>query len=216
VGPRKAAASNLQRLEPDNAAAWALSLDASTDDSDALRRAATGTRFDSHKSALIKLWLDAAAAHPASAELAESMRKTQPGHDSPELDAALSTAMTMGFSAELDTAPLAVVRRCAAKDKVVKAEDREPCIAIARTMLRSGTSMLSAMFGDTVLRKLDAREPADEARTTDLKKEQGAMRAYDARALSTFVNAYASTGSEIEAMRIASGAAGSATTANPR
>lgn len=74
VAARADAIGNLQRLEPDNAAAWALLLDSAVDDSAALRRAAASVRFDSHTSELLRVWLDALAAHPLPPECADQPR----------------------------------------------------------------------------------------------------------------------------------------------
>jgi hypothetical protein len=206
--PLAAAVANVQRLEPDNAAAWALSLDPSTDNSEALRSAAAGTRFDSHTSALLRVWLDAVANHPAPPEVAQSLRRMNGSELSVDENAAVSTAMTMAFSAGVGVAPVAVSRRCANPGRGVNEADRAPCIVLSRLMLRSATSLLDAMIGDSILRKLGAPDAIDEARASDVKKLRNAAASFDVDASARFVREYVASGNEIEAMRIAADRSG--------
>lgn len=204
VDARADAIANLQRLEPDNAAAWALSLDAKVDDSDALRRAAGGSHFDSHTSELLRVWLDAVTAYPPPPEVADKLRAREPfAAMSTDESALIGIAATMAFTAIEGTAPVAVSRRCSPASAGAKPADREPCIALARVMLHAGTSVLTELFGEVALRKFDALEPADVSLAAEIRNAEVASTSFDGAALARYVREYVASGSEITAMRLA-------------
>jgi len=199
-GSLAAAVANVQRLEPDNSAAWALSLAPSTDDTGAWGHTEAGSHFDSHTSALLRVWLDAVAAHPAPPEFAQSLQRTNGAALSRAESAAIATAETMAFSAGVGVAPLAVSRHCLRDGKIANEADRGPCIAVGRLMLQSATTLIDAMIGESIVRKLDAANETDEARAADIKKWRNASMSFDAEKLARFIREYVASGSEIEAM----------------
>lgn len=78
-------------------------------------------------------------------------------------------------------------------------------------MLHEGTSVINAIIGERILRKADALDDADEDRARHLAWWHANMAApFTAYATSRYAEGYLSTGSEIQALRLAATRVGKA------
>lgn len=209
-----AALANLQRLDPDNAATWTLALAAADADAKAiLWRMASAKRYTEHLGEMMTPWLTAVRKRPPPADMVASFSElavsssAMPSAESLGAMIAFMTAMP-GSTGASSLAPL--YRACSGK-----AEDtsplREDCIAAARLLLDSGNTLIAAQVGERLLRKVDAFGPADRERARHLAWWQSQLRDLeDSSEFEAYLTDFLTTGSEIEALRLAAARASKA------
>jgi len=196
------AVASLQRLQPDNGAAWTLALKSASESTEALHRAAQATRFDDGSGERIKLLYAAFARHPMPAgqqapwlehaDIAQSGDATKIG--------AFASAMALAMS-NMQVAPMSKAwQACRAVDAAKDAAIAADCVAVARLMLHSQDSLVAAMFGGGMLRTLGALEGADREYARQLAWWQTSGAALQDK-FGDYVDGYLVTGSEIEAVR---------------
>lgn len=213
-GPaRTGAIARLQQLDPANAATWALSLPHAGDGADplpTLRKMAASRHYDEYMAGYVGLWSTAFERVPLSPDVMERMQAMAPDFD-PE---AMSKIIASGAMLHLhmDAAGARLFAACG-PDAATNPPDRlEPCIAIGRILLREGRTGMDARFGAALLRKLDALEGADVERARQLAWWQQASlpSIMSGEAADAYVTDWLSTGSEVEALRLAAVRAGKA------
>ncbi|WP_395683880.1 hypothetical protein [Dokdonella sp.] len=210
-GKRDATAlANVQRLDKDNAAAWALSLDdPAVDVGETLQHMAASHRYDEHSSEIIRIWLAAVKRHPVPAETLDGVRAQSPQWNFSGEDIVASTAVMLAAMTSVEASPYTgLLSACATAD----AQRKPMCIATARLLFDSGYSTTTVMIGEMLLRKLDALGPDDQLRARRLawwtESQMSIFMTGDA--LSQYLRDTLSTGSEIEALRLAATRAGKA------
>ena len=124
---------------------------------DALTRMAQARRFDDHFVDVLHAWIDVYDRHPAPASLSTD------GYD-----AGFVAAMAKAAATALP-AYQRVVLACKPPATAGAAFARGTrCVAIGRTMLDSGTTLVARSIGFALLRNLDAATDADRAAKRDL------------------------------------------------
>lgn len=205
-----AAITRVQRLEPDNGAAWALSLATDVSDTDDLLATIASARsYDEHGGEILGLWLEAIEHHPPSAEIIEAIRLDEPEATDPAATLRARVAMMMAMTVS-SQGVMGIARACAQED-VSKSEN---CEVIARQLLHQGKTQAAAGVGEMILRRIDALDADDSARTRQVawwRDFTMTASATDDDALDRFLKDSVSTGSEIEAMRLAAQRAGKET-----
>ncbi len=195
----ESAVARVRQLEPDNAAAWTLTLDTATETAEMLRHAASATRYDEHAGAPILLLHAAFRRHPMSAELGESADDGIERHNPGSITAFVG-AMSI-VAANLSVAPSAnVLRTCKSDAAKADAAVRADCVTLARLMLNSDSSLMAVMVGESTLRALDAFDAADAGRARQLAwwRSQSNSTIED---FERYVDDFVASGNEIEALR---------------
>jgi len=204
------AIAHIQRLDPDNGTSWALSLAGEAEAADLiLAQIAASGRFDDHNVEILRLWMDAANSQPPPDHLLDVLGQTEIlAKDAPSMFAGIA-AMTWSMSARINPTH-AVASACA--DKAEAGSTLAPsCIASARLMLHSGSSIVSAMAGERLLRRLDAHDDRDASRARTIawwSSVGGLGNSPDSQAAALVMNDMAESGSEVEALRLAAQRAG--------
>ena len=210
---RAEAIARLQRLDADNAATWAMSLPSAGDASDplpTLQRMAESRHHDDYMAAFVGIWEGAFARVPLPQDLATSFAGMDPGFDVE----GMSKVMAMGSMTQLHmgNALVDLARTCTPEFAEPKSARRGACIDAARVVLLHGRTVLATRFGEAVLRKFDALVDADAARARQIGSWQQvlmpSMQSGDA--LAAYFEDWMTTGSEIEALRLAAERAGKA------
>lgn len=205
-----AALANLQRLDKDNGAAWALSLDDSgTDAPRILQTIASSHRYDEHTAEIVPIWMAAVKRHPLPAEMIERVQQQAPQANFTQDDLATSTAMMLAAMTTIATSPYARINAaCADADDQRKA----PCIASGRLMFDQGRSLMAVIMGEMLLRKFDALNPEDRLRSRNLAwwRENSMSLLMTGDSAGQYMRDLLATGSEIEALRLAATRAGKA------
>jgi hypothetical protein len=214
-GANMAAIANAQRLDADNAAAWALSLSPTGkgDPMAALRHMAASTRYDEHTAEMAGVWLGAVLRHPVPPELADSVRALSPVENLTANTAGKGVAMTMAYANSIGASTFIVNPTCTASATIADKNPRkDACTAIGRLMLHSGRTLLVTISAEQMLRELDVFDVRDRERAhllgwwrEMLQKTMTKSDEFDA-----YVNDYLASGSEIEAMRLAAARIGKA------
>lgn len=210
---RAAAIARLQGLDAANAATWAWSLPASNDAADplpVLQRMAASRHHDEYAAGFIGIWSTAFARVPAPAEFAAQMQAMGAEVDAETLPKMMALSSMFHLTAGL--AWQNVMGACAAEAVATAAARREPCLAVGRLLLRQSRSLLAARVGEGLLRKLDALRDTDAERTRQLAWWQENMQAnlLPGKAMDAYFADWLSTGSEVEALRLAANRAGKA------
>ncbi|HEU4665339.1 MAG TPA: hypothetical protein VFS55_15020 [Dokdonella sp.] len=165
--------ARLQRLEPDNAAAWALSIDDATiDRAQTLRHMASAKRYSLHLKEAGETWLAAAKTFPPPADLdfggvIGSSDEAAPLADA---DRAATIATMFAFMSAVDGSGSysTIAKACA---------DKSPtCTAIGRLLADRADTLIGTRVGFMLLRKQDAMTPDDVARARRLDWWQAGMR----------------------------------------
>lgn len=204
--------ANLQRLEPDNAAALGMPLGTANEDvpetADILRKMASAARFEVHFADRLGLWLEALRRTPPPDDLLAIRRLI--GDPAPTADVAAKT-MAYGL-ANFAHPPMNLMRACAEK-AVEDVQRRDDCITIGRLMLHSDEIMLTVMVGGEILKQAGALDGVDLARLRSAMwwwtfSRQGTTTGMPDEAMLDDVIA---NGSEVEAMRRFAERAGKAT-----
>lgn len=202
-----AALANAQRLDKDNAAAWALSLDdAAVDSSETLKHMAASHRYDEHSADFLRIWLAAVKRHPAPAEMSSRVQDLAPQARFSEDDIAASTAMMLAAVGAMETSAYARLDTAC-----TDAQHKAACIAIARLMFVEGRSLISVTIGESRLRSFDALGQDDQLRARRIAWWSESTMTFlmsSADATSLYARDVVATGSEIEALRLAATRAG--------
>jgi hypothetical protein len=165
----------LLRVEPDNAAAWMMSLvlasvRGDTDGvDDALRGMASGVRFDDHFVATLHEWFDAYDRHPLSTVQLHASQ----GHANDEDPAAQTVAKRTAAFAQASATMLApyqhLIGACRPGTRNGDNGFRHIyCIEAARLMLERGNTLVTRSIGFVVLRNLGEATPHDEQQRRDV------------------------------------------------
>ena len=209
--PDPVAMANLQRLEPDNAAVWALALGDATESAaistgDALRRMASATRFDFHYAELTTVWLDVLRRTPPPASVMSDWMEDEAV---PVAELAIKKIALGMATAGFGSTPLHLLQACSTKaiEEPVRKAD---CVAVGRRFLHSDGTLLFAMIGGQVLKQADAVDAADRLRMRSLAWLAEVLRdSFAAGRFDAMMIEDASSGlPEIEAMRRAAEHAG--------
>jgi hypothetical protein len=106
-GARDAAAlANAQRLDKDNAAVWALSLDdPAVDATQTLQHMAASHRYDEHSADILPIWLAAVKRHPVPADMIRRVQEQAPQATFSDDDIAASTAVMLAAMTSVNAAP---------------------------------------------------------------------------------------------------------------
>lgn len=205
------ALANLEHLEPDNAAVWALQLGITADDRSAtaasLKRMATSSRADFHYSELLSAWVEAVRANPPPAKYFGVM-PVDPGNPVSERQVAAMFAVTFSMSA-FGNVPVSLSTACTDKGDP-DAGLSATCAAAARLLLHSDDSLLMAMVGAAVLRRTGLVEAMDEERLRQVAWWRASTFDLGSNDSDAFLDDMLATGDEIAAMRRAAGRAGHA------
>lgn len=209
---RAAAIANLQRLDPANAATWALSLPASADNADplpTLQRMAASRQYDEYTTGFIGIWSAAFTRVPVPQELTAQVQAMDGDFDAGSLPNVM--ALSSMFTLTMGGASQNLLGACTPEAVAAQPERREHCLAAGRLLLQQGRTLLAARFGEALLRKLDALLGVDAERSRQIAwwRANSAPDA-EATAISTYFEDWLSTGNEIEAMRLAATRAGKA------
>jgi hypothetical protein len=198
--PDAATLANLQRIDADNGATWALSFGAPDADADAiLGRMASTRTWDEHYIDMLGLWNRAIARHGVTDDLAKSIESQAPWSDraltSDEARATMAVMFATASSVGAVRYP-ALISACAD----ATGERRTACIGVARRMFES-RALLTVRFGALMLRKLDALDDDERARDRQLAWwTQNTMSIAGASA--RYVDDALASKSEIEAIRM--------------
>lgn len=207
---RTRAIAHVQRLDAGNAAAWVRSLPpAGTDVPSVLRQMAAASRYDEHLGDLLGIWL---AAIQKRAIPTEALGAFPMGTASSAEAAAKGVALGMAMMNSISATPSGSIARACGRSELGDAQRREACTAIGRLMLNSSRSLVAAKVGESLLRNADALSAAERERARQLawwSMHAGALDRND-EAIDAYFADYLSTGSEIEAMRLAATRAGKA------
>jgi hypothetical protein len=169
------ARTRLQRLEPDNAAAWALSLtDTSIEPKQTLERMASGRRHSQHVKQAVDLWLAAVRKFPPPADLhLAGFVPTEP--DSAKVAfsvddrAAMAASVFATMSAMGGSEPFAaLMKNCVEKSP--------HCVTIGRTLSDRSDTLIGTRLGYALLSKQHAMTAADIASARRLDWWQEGMR----------------------------------------
>ena len=165
---------NLQRLEPDNAAAWALSIDdAAIDSAQTLQHMASSARYALHLKEAGEVWSAAAKKYPPPADLdlggvAESSDAT-PTPTSDDDRAAMVAAMFAFTSTIQGVGSLSTISKACA-------EKSDTCAKIGRILSDRSDTLIGTRIGFMLLRKQDAMTADDTAKARRLDWWQAGMR----------------------------------------
>ncbi|WP_331650799.1 hypothetical protein [Dokdonella sp.] len=165
---------NLQRLEPDNAAAWALSIDdAATDRTQTLQRMASSTRYALHLKEAGEIWSAAAKKYPPPADL--DLGRMTESSDAPPTplsddDRAAMIAATFAFTSAVQGVGSfsTISKACTVKS--------DTCTAIGRILADRSDTLIGTRLGFALLRKQGAMSAADIATARRLDWWQEGMR----------------------------------------
>ena len=208
--PDATALANLQRIEGDNAAVWALSLATSGADTDGtLGHMAASRRYDAHYIDLLGAWDRVVAQHGLSEDALEAMRDQMP-------------ASAMKVSSENARATMAVMFATMGSVSAIRYQSlatacgstqpprRASCVATGRLMFDDGHSLLTQRIGQMLLRLTGALDANDQARARQLDWWTESMLTVfgDGASSARYVEETLSTKSEVEAMRRAMARAG--------
>lgn len=199
----------VQQAEPDNAAAWALSLaHASLADPLAdtlLQRMAASKRYDMHATYGAQVVLEAVRKRPMPPELVAFGQSIGAAvGDIPKESLARSVALSTAYMMSMSSADLS--QACSSTNAAAGTPRRDACVAFGRVLVQHGTTMLDVGLGESILQHLDALDGADAARVRQVRWWYETMWT-SARAQSMlsddvlgYVDDYISTGQEVEAL----------------
>jgi hypothetical protein len=202
------AVANVQRLDADNAAAWAMSLpSAGADVQPVLQRMAAASRYDEHVGEMLGLWFAAIQKRPIPAAV-----MSLPIDEAISAEAAgKSTALALAMMNSISASPFGSLAKACRGSELDDAQRKDTCIAIGRLLLNSSRSVVSAGIGESLLRNADALGADEQARARQLawwhSVQSEAFRSGDA-AIEAYFADYLATGNEIEALRLNASRAG--------
>lgn len=203
----KAAIATVQRLDPDNAAVWSLSVGASgADGLSALQRMAASSRYDDFTGQTMRLWLSVFERQPtqALANIAKSM-----GEPEELSNDVLVKGSAVMMANDGRSGGWTVAKACRSTDEARKA----PCIAVARLLLHKGESLLDALTGTAILGYFDAADATDKERTRQIAWwRENTLQHFgaDAGQRAAMLDDLLSSGSELDALQRAAARAGNA------
>lgn len=209
---RATATVHLQRLDPTNAATWALSLPASGDKADplpTLQRMAASRHHDEYAAGFIGIWSTAFSRVPVPEDLMMQFRSMGGKFDAKSLPNVM--ALSSMFHLTMSAASPNLLTACTPEVVAARPERRGHCLATGRLLLQQGRTLLAARFGEALLRKLDALQGADATRSRQIAWWQAkGLPGADSTAIDAYFEDWLSTGNEVEAMRLAATRAGQA------
>jgi hypothetical protein len=207
---RKLAIARVQQLDPENGASWVFSLsDNSTDINESLARIAATLVYDDHSSEVLGLWLATAERNPPSAEIVGNLSPAGLGGQDPADSLRVGSAMMMTSS--LSTNGIAAIAGACSKNDTARTQS---CTAVARLLLHRGKTLIATVFGENILRRLDALDPDDKERARQIAWWRESLipnSSDDGTAMKRFIEDTVSTRSEVEAMHLAARRAGKET-----
>lgn len=200
----------LQQLDADNAFVWLASMKDGADVAQLLHRAATGSRYDDYSLAEFELLHAAFQRQLVPESYREMFAREGISGDAVDLDkwAAVSGALMLGMGSPAFGSMNGFARACGKSNAANAAVLRDDCIAVARLLLHSGTSLLVTAVGTRTLLNLGALEDEDRAfaRRIAWWQEQASM---SDRMTDAFADDYVAKG-ELAAIRAAAARAGKA------
>lgn len=146
----------LKRLEPDNAAAWVLTLSQAAKRNDtnevdaALAHMAGATRFDAHYFDVMHAWLDVYTRYPPPPPKTQSA----PDPHDPNFDMPLIAATARAGATALPALQALTIECKPAGSVPIDFTRRHDCAEIGRLMLHHSSTVMSRMIGFVVLRNL--------------------------------------------------------------
>ncbi|MEO7934966.1 MAG: hypothetical protein ABIR27_01790 [Dokdonella sp.] len=193
----------LQRIEPDNGAAWLLQLAAASEAKDehgiteALARIGASRHFDEHFGTAMSEWLKVLRAHPMP-QLATEESKEASG----QMPMIMAVSRAAAISLTNFTSP---TQACKSTDQPLAADRREACIAVGRLMLKESKTVMSMQAGAALLRLAGAEEAVEATRNADYFMK----KAFDLSRFAMLIPAgleryqadWLRTGSEVQAMK---------------
>jgi hypothetical protein len=206
VEPDPATLANLQRIDGDNAATWALSFGSADVDVDAtLRRMAGSRRYDAHYIDLLGVWNEAIARHGVPQEAVDAIGNVMP-EPAKTLSADDARATMSAMFAIMGS--ISAVRYDALDAACANADParRAACTAVGRVMFDGARTLLTARIGEMLLRKSGALDDeADRTRARQLAWwTQNAPETFgDSASKSRYVEDTLASKSELEAIRAA-------------
>jgi len=212
--PDAATLANLQRIDGDNAAAWALSLGAPDADTDAtLRSMAASSHYDERYIELLGIWSRAVQRHAVTDETLDAYASLMPtGVKAGRITSADMRGTTSVMFATAGS--VSMVRYSALADACTNAagERQASCIAIARLMFDGARSLMAARIGEMLLGKTAAFDQSEleRARRIDWWYRSATEALADGSASGRYVEDTLAAKNEIEALRLAATRAGKA------
>lgn len=191
----------LQRLEPDNAAAWAMSIDdAAVDPAQTLQRMASAKRYSLHFKEAAEAWIAAAKKYPPPADLDFGTPSEAPDvapKPPAEADRSALVAGMFAFTTATDGfgSFSTISKACTAKSA--------DCAAIGRVMTDRSDTLIATRLGLALLRKQGALTADDVATARRLDWWQEGLRGLSTDAdTAAFLRDSLAHG-EVEALRLA-------------
>ncbi len=193
----------LQRIEPDNGAAWLFQLAAAYEAKDengiteALARIGASRHFDEHFGDAMSEWLKVVRAHPMS-QLATKGSEQASGQ--------MPMIMAIGRAAAISLTNLTSPKRaCKPTEQPLAADRREACIAVGRLMLKESKTAMSMQTGAALLRLAGAEEAVEATRNADYFMKKAIDLSRFAMLIPAGLERYEAdwlqTGSEVQAIK---------------
>ncbi|HEX5123012.1 MAG TPA: hypothetical protein VFV97_07180, partial [Rhodanobacteraceae bacterium] len=205
------AIATVQQAEPDNAGAWALSLEhVPPTDSLAdtlLQRMAASKRYDTHSTYGGQVILDAMRKRPMPAELVALGQSIGAAAGENMTGEALAKALALSVSYMGMMGPAELAEACNSTNAAAGTPRHDSCVAIGQLLVRNGATMLDVNFGESILTHLGALAGADAERVRQVKWWYESMstetppRAMPTDAVLAYIDDYIATGNEVEALR---------------
>jgi hypothetical protein len=204
---RTVAIDRLQRLEPANAAAWALSLpdrpDPAADLEPTLAHMATSREYDDGMAAVLAIWRRAFARMPPPADLVALIEEDRAHANFATMTDAAAVTMSIG----IDGGWSALFSGCRTALQA-GGQRADSCLAIAHVLLHEGRTLIAAGMGAGLLRTSDLLVGEDAERDRQLAWWKQTVAPGVERDPGAFVDDWIATGSEVEALRLAAIRAG--------
>lgn len=200
----EAAITNLQRLTPENAAVWALSLNQQPADKDLdtelLQRMAALSAYDEHALSNLPVLMESMRRIPAPQKLLDDMTDTNQEMRAEALTANFSLFIMYAISSNNRVFITTMHKECGAQHAQAEAR-KSSCTDIGRLLLHSAKSLATAKTGEAVLRGFDALQAADLERARLLSWWSKSAQSAYAESTKDMIEDMLQTGSEVEAMQ---------------
>ena len=193
----------LQRIEPDNGAAWMFRLAAAWEAKDetgiteALARIGASRDFDDHFGDTMSQWLAVVRAHPLPQLATEG---------SAQASEQMPVIMAVGRAGAASMVNYtSATQGCKATGQPLADDRRDACIAAGRLMLNEAKTLISMRIGAALIRLADADDVIEVTRAADyFMKEASDLSAsvqFDPVEVERFQTDWEQTGSEIQAIK---------------
>ncbi|MEO5810959.1 MAG: hypothetical protein ABIU96_10615 [Rhodanobacter sp.] len=193
----------LQRIEPDNGAAWLFQLAAASEAKDeaaiteALARIGASRHFDEHFGDAMVEWLKVVRADPMPQLATEGSKEA-----SEQMQMIMAIGRAAAISLTDYTSPM---RACKPTEQSLAADRRETCIATGRLMLKESKTVMSMQTGAALLRLAGAEEAVEATRNADYLMKKAIDLSRFAMLIPAELARYQAdwlqTGSEVQAMK---------------